>query len=141
MITSKELSKLIAKAIGNTLPEVENNRECVYNVSFNLSGSADVRLGEDYEQIHNASIDWQGAFMFAVSKLNKASAETVLREFIANLELTPQIDIAPAIEKEHLNRIVSEIKGFAYKTMRGKFTVANESLSSVSVMSTCIKIK
>lgn len=141
MITSTELSKLIAKAIGNTLPEVENNRECVYNVRFNLSGSADVRLGEDYEQIHNASIDWQGAFMFAVSKLNQVSAEKVLIEYIANLELSPQIDIIPAIEKEHLNNIVNTIKGYSTKVMRGKFTVANEDLRNISVTSTCIKAK
>lgn len=137
MIKSKELSKLIAKAIGNTLPEVENNREAVFNVSFNISGSADVRLGHDYGQIHHPSIDWQGAFLFAISKLNKVSAEKVLREYVASCE--SQTDIEIAIEKEYLNKVVNTIKNGSVKIMRGKFTVANESLSSVSVMSTCVK--
>jgi hypothetical protein len=139
MITSKELSKLIAKAIGNTLPEVENNRESVFNVSFNISGSADVKLGYDYGQIHDPSIDWQGAFVFAISKLNKVSAEKVLREYVAGIALHAKTNIDFAAEKEHLNSVVNTIKNGSVKIMRGKFTVANESLSTVSVMSTCIK--
>ena len=136
MIKSTELSKLIAKAIGNTLPEVDSNRECVFNVGFELSGQADVRLGQDYEQIHNPSIDWQGAFVFAVSKLNQVSAEKVLREYIAGIALHAQTDIDMAIEKEHLNRIVSTIKGYSTKVMRGKFTVSNEMLDTLIITST-----
>ena len=134
MIKSTELSKLIAKAIGNTLPEVDSNRECVFNVGFELSGQADVRLGQDYEQIHNPSIDWQGAFLFAISKLNKVSAEKVLREYVASCN--PQTDIEIAIEKEHLNKVVNTIKNGSIKVMRGKFTVSNEMLDTLIITST-----
>ena len=127
-INKQALTKAVSKEIANQASEIDLNREREMKVSFTLSGEAIIRKGNDYSQVHNFSIDWQKAFMFALNKLNKDTAFTVLREFLQ----APEIEITKET-KLQVEAITKEIKGANFKNMTGKVTIKGEILQNCDI--------
>lgn len=127
-INEKDLIKAISKQLAEQSTELAATREREFKISFEIKGEAVIRKGQDYAQLHHFSIDWQKAFMFAVNKLNKETAFTVLKEFLSS----PEIEIAVDY-KERVTAITNEIKGTSTKQMTGKVTIKSEYLHSQTI--------
>lgn len=127
-LNNKELIKAISKQIAEQSTEVQQTREREFKIWFKIKGEAIVRKGNDFEQIQHFSIDWQKAFMYAVNKLNKDTAFTVLREFLNS----PEIEITNEL-KQRVAEITNEIKGTAKKATAGKITIKGEFLHSQEI--------
>ena len=120
-----EITKAIGKAIAEQSKSILTNREKEFKVSFNLVGDVNVKKGNDYVQVVNFSIDWQKAFLFALNKLNKDTANTVLKEFLE----APEIEISKEF-KTRCETIIKEIKQTSLKTVTGKVTINNPYLAN-----------
>jgi hypothetical protein len=125
ILITTDIAKAIGKAIAEQSKSILTNREKEFKVSFNIRGDVNVKKGNDFQQIVNFSIDWQKAFLFALNKLNKDTANTVLKEFLQ----APEIEITKEF-KTRCDTIIKEIKQASLKTVSGKVTINNPFLST-----------
>lgn len=85
-----------------------------YHVDTLVRIIGSVRIGEDYQQAVTASIPWQRLFEVALSKLNNATLESIVREAVDGSE-SPEI-------KKTVQNAVSKLKAGTIRECKGKVT-------------------
>tara|TARA_R110000868_G_scaffold392714_2_gene663501 strand:- start:1422 stop:1817 length:396 start_codon:yes stop_codon:yes gene_type:complete len=126
----ESLAKLIAKEIAKSDKLVNAKRGQDVRVDFTLQGSAIVRKGKDFEQVHSFSLPYDAMIAVLLSKLNGVTIESVIREALAD-------DIKTAEVKAQANEALKRIKTVAYKKMAGKLTLKETTLV-VSEIESCL---
>jgi len=126
----ENLAKLIAKEIAKSDKLVDTKRGQEIRVDFTLQGSAIVKKGEDFQQVHSFSLPYDAMIAVLLSKLNGVTIESVIREALCK-------DIATSEVKAQATAALKRIKKVAYKEMQGKLTLKETKLV-VSEIESCV---
>ena len=125
-----DLAKVIAKEIAKSDKLIDAKRGQEIRVDFTLQGSAIVKKGEDFKQVHSFSLPYDAMIAVLLSKLNGVTIESVIREALAS-------EIKTAEVKAQASAALKRIKKTAYKNMAGKLTLKETKLV-VSEIESCL---